>query len=59
MEVSRENIAGFLLGISLGVAVGVVLKRSDNTRYEEPDEEYLRWSGPTDSVSKLAVTRMK
>ena len=59
MEVSRENIAGFLLGISVGVAVGFVMKAPDNPRDEESDAEYLRWSGPTDAVSKLAATRLK
>ena len=59
MDVSRDNIAGFLLGVSLGVAVGFVLKAPRNTRQEEADAEYLRWSGPTDAVSKLAATRLK
>jgi len=59
VDVSRDNIAGFLLGVSLGVAVGFVLKAPRNTRQEEADAEYLRWSGPTDAVSKLAATRLK
>jgi hypothetical protein len=59
MEVSRENIAGFLLGISVGVAVGIVMKPPDNPRDEESDAEYLRWSSPIDSVSKLAATHSK
>ena len=28
MDVSRDNIAGFLLGISVGVALGLILKLS-------------------------------
>jgi hypothetical protein len=36
MDVSRDNIAGFLLGISFGVAVGFVLKLSDKNRPAEP-----------------------
>ena len=59
MEVSRDNIAGFLLGVSFGVAVAFVLKGSNNTRQEESDAEYLRWSSPTDAVSKFAATRLK
>ena len=59
MEVSRENIAGFLLGISVGVAVGFVMKAPDNPRDEESDAEYLRWSSPMDSVGKLAATHSK
>jgi hypothetical protein len=60
MEVSRDNISGFLLGISVGAAIGLVLKASDKIRQEEPDAEYLRWSSPAqDSVSKLAATRLE
>jgi hypothetical protein len=38
MDVSRDNIAGFLLGISVGVAVGIVLKLSDHSRQKESEE---------------------
>jgi hypothetical protein len=60
MQVSRDNISGFLLGISVGAAIGLILKASDKIRQEEPDAEFLRWSSPAqDAVSKFAATRLE
>ena len=55
MDVSRDNISGFLLGISVGVAVGIVLKLSDKTRPEDSGSDRRPWPATENQFMKTPL----
>jgi hypothetical protein len=59
MSVTRENVSGFLLGISVGVGIGSVLRSLDqkeSTARDKPKSDRERdFSSPTRSREAVGV----